>query len=435
MEPILKARNNYSYRGVHLCIIDAFDYIFNNMKNKIPTLLVKYDFSNAFGTLYHEHVVTAAREIGIHENVINYIISYLRNQKWAETITKDDYGIYISPMIKMDRGTVQGQIGSDVLFVLQQLCFKALDGIRRSSYVDDLNDLSSDDSKVTVEPEPGVIIELKQIDQERSSRNTVTKALQNEQILIEQSKKVGFAINAGKTTYIPFNIKEDYLHEQGITKITRSSDLLGFPFTAKLNDINVEPAAKMIIKRLHFKSRSIHALRNHTENIDIRIKACRKIIYSCIGELHLVYAYDTPCKKHFQSIRVAVNDLLRATGLRKETPQWALDQVLGTNLEEFAKQGIVMNGIKRLDSDLPTHMPRQNSDMLRPNFNIRLNQAEKSYISNFERIWNEFCENDQIEILSKIENLESVKTMIKDNRKLDYDPSIHQQYKWVKFNN
>ena len=435
MEPILKNRNNYSYRGVHLCIIDAFDFILNNIKNKIPTLLVKYDFSNAFGTLFHEHVITAAREIGIHEGVINYIISYLRNQKWAETITKDDYGIYISPTIKMDRGTVQGQIGSDVLFVIQQLCFKALDGIRRSSYIDDLNDLASDDSKVTVEPEPGVKIELKTIDQDKSSKNTVSKALENEAILIEQSRKVGFAINAGKTTYIPFNIKEDYLLERGITKITRNCDLLGFPFQANMNDISIEPAAQMIKKRLKFKSRSIHALRNHTSDIQVRIKACRKIVYSCIGELHLVYAYDTPCKKHFKSIKVVVNELLRATGLRRETPQWALDQVLGTTLEDFAIQGVVMNGIKRLDSDLPTHMPRQNSDSLRPNFHIRLNQANKCYVSNFERIWNEYCQDEQIEILAKIENLNSVKSHIKKNRILEYDPSIHNDYKWVKFVN
>ena len=92
-----------------------------------------------------------------------------------------------------------------------------------------------------------------------------------------------------------------------------------------------------------------------------------------------------------------------------------------------------MNGIKRLDSDLPTHMPRQNSDFLRQDFQIRLNQADKCYVSNFERIWNEYCQNDQIEMLSRIEKLDSVKTFIKNNRKIEYDPSIHQQYKWVKF--
>ena len=445
MTPILENRNNYTYKGVHLCVIDVFDFVKNNIKNKIPTLLVKYDFSNAFGTLFHDHVLTAAEEIGLHPNVIHYIQTYLRNQKWTETVIKDDYGVYISPMIKMDRGTVQGQIGSDVLFVIQQICFKALENIRRSSYMDDINDISYDDSKIVVEPEPGLKIELKKIDKDKSSKNTVTKALENERILIEQSQKVGFAINAGKTRYIPFNIDDNYLLERGISAdmISRECDLLGFPFIAKTNGISIEPAAKMIINRINKRSIQVHALRNHTNNIDVRVKACRKLTYSCLGELHLVWSYDTRCKKHFHKIKTATNKMIRATGLRIETPQFALNSVLGTDLEEFAKQGVVLNGIKRLKSNLAAHMPRQNIDpansrSMRASFNIQLKEVADNYMSNFEKVWNDYSESEQIQILSKIENfdrkpLESVKNLLKGWRKLGYDPKIHEDFKYVKY--
>ena len=427
LEPILDNRRNFSYRGTHLCIVENFDNILTKIEKKTPCLLVKYDFSNAFGTLFHERVILASREVGLHENVINFIVSYLRNQKWAETIVQDDYGFYLSDQIKMDRGTVQGQIGSDVLFVIQQICLKALDGIDRSSYVDDINDIASDRTPITVSPAPGVSITLKTIDKDKSSKNTVKMALQNEEMLVEQSKKVGFAINAGKTRYIPFNLEDKYLWEQGIKedKIRRECDLLGFPFTAHSSGLSIEPAAKMIVQRLQLKSRSVHATRNYTNDISVRVQTCRQLIYSCLGELHLVYAFDTEAKTSFKMVQTAVNKVIRATGLSNMTPQVAMDAVLGTTLEDFAKQGIITTGLK--------HLKLQNTLQTVRNNKFRLDVGPKTYKNQFQKIFNALDENHRIRILNNLHNFDSIKNLLKFLRTIEYDPSIHIEHKWVQF--
>ena len=43
----------------------------------------------------------------------------------------------------------------------------------------------------------------------------------------------------------------------------------------------------------------------------------------------------------FKRVRTRVNDLIRATGLRNTTPQDILDKCLGTNLVQFARQGVI----------------------------------------------------------------------------------------------
>ena len=202
--------------------------------------------------------------------------------------------------------------------------------------------------------------------------------------------------------------------------------MLGFPFVAKKNGIGIEPAADMIIARLNSKLGVVHSLRHYTDDIKTRVTATKKIIYSCIGEINLVYAYDTPAKKSFHKIKTAVNRLLRATGLRRvRCSQTVLDMTLGTDLEQFALQGILMNGLKVLGEKIHESLARQNK--------VRLHALPGTYMHAFENSWNNLSLCMRGDILAKIGNLSSVKNLLKNHRKIDFDLNLYNQYKWVEF--
>ena len=128
-------------------------------------------------------------------------------------------------------------------------------------------------------------------------------------------------------------------------KIKRRTEILGFPFLAGPCGPDVSPAADMIIERLLEKSRIVHACRAYFNDPLTRVMIARQIIYHCIGEIHLVFAYDKTGAE-FNKIRVKVNSVLRATGLTNKTPTMILDKVLGTNLQKFAEHCIISTGLR-----------------------------------------------------------------------------------------
>ena len=179
-------------------------------------------------------------------------------------------------------------------------------------------------------------------------------AIRNELALKEQVVQVGFKLNSDKTKYIPFNIDNSVLVDNGLDplNIERSTCILGFPFEAITSGIDITPATEMVLKRLRKKCITVHAARNYVSDKEILVKMARVLIYHCIGEIHLIYAYDKS-GKNFNRIRVQVNNILRATGLHSTTPTNILDRVLGTNLKKFAEQGVIVNGLKIAQDDPP----------------------------------------------------------------------------------
>ena len=431
IEPILKKRNNYSYRGTHLCIIKTFDAIIGDISDGKSTMLVKYDFSNAFGTLSHDSVMQALSQLNIDDFCIKFLNGYLTHQRQAKTIVSDDFGIYVSDITTMDRGCAQGQIGADVLFIIQQLVLHELDGVLRCPYVDDLND----------EIATG------------TSKKTLQLARENQRHLVQQSASIGFAINDDKTTNILFNITDKEVKNfDEKMKFVRSSFILGVDFKATPKGPDLTPAADAIIKRLNMNAPTIHASREYN-SFDVRVKIARQKIYESIGDLHLVVGFD-PSKigRHarsasalFDRVRVKVNELIRATGLRRTTPCEVLDQVLGTNLHDFVIQGIIMNGLKSLDHTITDegivfHGVNLNDDEDEGYFDrtdqIRARYAPGTYMGTFVQVWNDLDKKVRRDLLMK-KNFEQIKNYLKNRRKikdikLDV---ILSKYYWIDYKN
>ena len=404
LTPIFKNRRNYSYLGTHSCIIHSLDHIISQTHLKIPTLLVKYDFSNAFGTTHPERVMEAFSQLNLSDSALEFLRGYVYNQRFAQTIISDKTGYYTSDKVEMTRGNPQGQIGADLVFLVQQLALREIDGVLRTIYVDDLNDVIGAPSAV----------------------DAVMTAIDNELALKEQVVQVGFKLNSDKTKYIPFNMDDSVLTDNGLDplNIERSTCILGFPFEATMSGIDVTSATDMVLKRLRKKCITVHAARNYVSDKEVLVKIARTLIYHCIGEVHLIYAYDKN-GKNYNRIRVQVNNILRATGLRSTTPTNVLDKVLGTSLKDFAEQGIIVNGLKIAQNDSSLFDARLKE--------IRHFFPPNTYINKFKELWNDFRHSQRSKILKMDYNFDSIKNFLKSKRILEYDKSIHVDYKWVDF--
>lgn len=75
--PILIKRNNYSYRGTHLCIIRTFDKIIEKLNNFELVMLVKYDYSNAYGCTVPELVIDALKQLNLSSESLEYLRGYI----------------------------------------------------------------------------------------------------------------------------------------------------------------------------------------------------------------------------------------------------------------------------------------------------------------------------------------------------------------------
>lgn len=228
--------------------------------------------------------------------------NYLGNQKETQVILSENEKIYLSKSVFFERGGIQGNLGSGELFTVEQLCFLVLIEIFRTYFVDDINDC------------------LK----EQTHELLAAKATENEVFFKNQSTALGFQLNKKKTEYIPFSANEHDLSWNGLWMgpDSRQAKILGFNFkTTKNNKIITLPETDNIISKLNSNLRKVHATRSYFSNSLTRVKIARKYVYDCIPTLHLILGYSSNEKNEFQKTQVAVNNILRATGLRNTTPQ------------------------------------------------------------------------------------------------------------------
>lgn len=289
-------------------------------------------------------------------------------------------------------------------------------GIDRGAYMDDLND---------------------QVTGCKTDEEAVNLAISNDIRLNKQSIRVGFKKNEGKTTFIPLNIDKQKLLNKGIDEkcILTDTNILGFEFTIVNSQFNVHKAADSIINSLSQHIKMIHASRSYFNDHEKRLKIARTVCYSYMGYLPLIYVYGEHPRLttdqteidqknvSFKRVRTRVNDLIRATGLRNTTPQEVLDKCLGTNLVQFARQGVICDGLKLIE-------------IMKINPFVRLNKINStgffavpgSFFRKFRLIWNNLTQEIRDKLLSL--KHKQRKELLKNERKLIYNSQIYDDYKW-----
>ena len=228
------------------------------------------------------------------------------------------------------------------------------------------------------------------------------------------------SIHTHHRTYIPFNILDSDLIKNDMIPV-RDTELLGVPFDATEKGVDLARCGDMIIQRLNACARTIHACRSYIKSPKIRVSIARGKIFQCLGELHLIYAYDNKHKKIYNKISKKVNDLIRATGLRNTTPSSVLNKVLGSSLHDFVRQGILTNGLRFFRSN---NMEFGRLCSIRQKFN------DRTYMSCFVKEWNSLLVEEKKRICSYDNDYCKIKAYLKSRRRLNYDPKIHVDYKW-----
>ena len=362
-------------------------------------------------------------QLNVCEKTMEFVRDYFTNQAFCQTVCYDGvHGIHISEPVLMLKGGAQGQCGMDVAFTVQQLALSPSIGVARFPYMDDLNDVMEDC---------------------KTEEEAITKSLENNDRLTEQSTRVGFAKNLSKTTYIPINItKEEVIRVGKIDKkyVLTKTGILGCNFRVENSKFDMGPAANDVIQSMHANYDTIRQSQYYVADHLDRCKIARRIVYSFLGKISLIYAYGFKQTRNeaFDRVQVAVNHLFRATGLRASTPQWALDKCFGTSLEKFATQCVIIDGFKLVEHLNLTDIYHRNNK-IRP----RDVFAQPGTFSEFFAIKFNGMDTDTrtklIDIDTKITNskkkLESMKSYLKSLRKLDFDETIHTNYYWISLGN
>ena len=421
VEPILKKRRIYTYKGCTLAIFATMDEVLYELFLGYFVILTKYDFSNAFGTLRYMRLIMILDQLNVCPEIRQFVIDYFKNQKMCQTIFTDPvYGNFISKLVEMDVGGPQGQVGMDVAFTIQQMGLKAILDIWRAFYMDDLNDITK---------------------RCKTMKESINLANNNDVELNKQSVSVGFMKNAGKTTFIPMNIPKSELVEHGIDdkSIKTTTDLLGFAIKVSENGFSVEKAASDIIWLIQSNLHIVHSSRDYIKSHLERVKLGRTIVFHRMTwiALIMVYGESKPVglnrygnNKLMDKIKVKVNDVFRATGLRKSTPVHVLEKCMGVDIITFAEHAVILNGLKAIRFESLDQDCFDRISKIRPKgiFNVFGTMKNR-----FMRIWNDL-EHSKRTIYRNLE-IDKLKDILKKERTLKYDESIFTEYKWVSLKN
>ena len=412
IEPILKKRKIMTYQGCKMPIINTLDGAIIETYLGFFVIIQKFDFSNAFGTLFLDRLLTVASQLNMCDEILEFVRDFIINQAYCSTLLFDGgHGVFLSDVMDMEKGAAQGQCGTDVAFTLLQLGLSPALDIGRNYYMDDINDL---------------------IKRCKTALDAIFAAKNNDNRLTEQAVRVGFAKNTLKTTYIPINFDKQIVIDNGIDAeyVLTETGILGFNFEVKNSKICTDPAARDIVCSIKQHLGTIHSTRTYVSNHFDRLKIARKLVYYHLGFISLVYAYGVKTSNNpgFQTIQVAVNDIIRATGLRRNTPQHILDKCFGTSLTDFARDSVIIDGKKEMQ--MRDWTTTEIYDRL---FKIRTTRIELKVKGTFMRFfadeWNKFDPESRKSMAGF--TIDQLKVFLKNRRRLQYDDSIYDQYFWI----
>ena len=414
---ILKKRNIMTYQGCTITIIIALDDAITQVNAGFFVIIQKFDFSNAYGTLYLARLLAIMSQLNVCENTYAFVRDYFTNQAMCQTVCYDGvHGIYISDPAIMSKGGPQGMVGMDVAFTVQQFGLSPLDEIGRSIYMDDINDI---------------------IRRCLSILEAIRKAKENDEHLTKQATQIGLAKNVKKTTYIPVNFPKKHLIDAGIDKkyVLTKTGILGFNFSCENKKISVVPAGNDIVCSIHAQIGTVFASQDYVADHLDRCKIARRIAYACLGKLSLVYAYGFKQTRNeaFEKVQVAINNLFRATGLRQNTPVQVLDKCFGTSLTDFATHRVLLDGFKLID-----HYNLDRTEIFGRFNKIRLANNVFSEKDTFMAFFAMKFNNLDQDLRTKLINFNGIlpmKNHLKSLRKLEYDHTIHENYYWISLRN
>jgi len=373
-------KNQYAFpgKGGPMAIVKTLDDASELSAKGLKTLILFWDFSNAFCTTIHNIIVKIAKKFNLSERMLKLLEQFI-NQSFSAIKFSDSKGYFLSDTVNTERGTPQGQIGSDLIFALVN---DGIDPIQvldeiifRTKYVDDFTDVLAANELSTL----------------------FESYKRNEAHLKNSATSVGLKLNEGKTKIVPLNIHPDDLLDDFRERYVFQEKLLGFKFSVNgaptapesivlasqskvsmslrnerrpghFTSISSDPAALELISRLACATRTIHTLRKFEKNTATNLKAATSLVWSCCYDLGCIRAYcsdniwDDVCK--------SIRKVIKSAGLDHMTSTEIVYRVsTGYSPDLMALKQIVQMGLKFIDKDMISEsykVTTNDSDKTRP---------------------------------------------------------------------
>ena len=146
VENNLITKTQHAYLKNHstvTCLAELINYIHKMLDNRLHTAIVKIDLSKAFDTINHQKLINKLNNLGLHENSLAWITSYLSNRT-----QKTKFKHFTSSEEPITTGVPQGSILGPLLFICYTNDFASnLDDIcKLLSYADDSTFVVTDTS-------------------------------------------------------------------------------------------------------------------------------------------------------------------------------------------------------------------------------------------------------------------------------------------------
>ena len=150
VENNLITKTQHAYLKNHstvTCLAELVNHIYKMLDNRLHTAIVKIDLSKAFDTINHQKLIQKLNNLGLHEDSLSWIASYLSSRT-----QKTKFKHYTSSEEPITTGVPQGSILGPLLFICYTNDFaNNLDEIcQLLSYADDSTFVVSDTSPINL---------------------------------------------------------------------------------------------------------------------------------------------------------------------------------------------------------------------------------------------------------------------------------------------
>ena len=357
-------------KGTLLAMSTGLDNATAVIRQGYPAAITLWDFSNAFCTFDHKTLLKIARMYDPPEDLIRKLELFL-DQTSTQIKINDQNGYYLADLSTTNKGGPQGQIGYDKIFAL---CNDAM----IPEKIDNDDEIERADRNKFVDDFTDVYVS-------RSSLGLYNLILHNKKLLYDQATSIGLKMNETKTKNIVFNC-DDKIIAAGFDIVCEAKTLgITFNKNPKFRNnknklpILVDGTATSLISKLCVAANQVRSSCKTIKLMRFRLDLATKLIWTCINDIHEPYIF---CEdSFFKRITVAINNVIRASGLCRTTPTNVLYRLtLGISPENIAKKSVICETLKRAD------LKKIENDR----YLVKLDNFERNMpmMSTFSTLWN-----------------------------------------------